>query len=150
ISFNLLDIKDPRFLSTLAAIPALHLLVGWLDGGARLDAFGFAAIVGQCALIAIALHMRGSALWVVIALLVTWASITGIALLRGRAMLVDLLGLRSALSVFVPAALVASVVAIIVITKMAAHPVYKANKEILSHTFWHGVFYALQTHPDWD
>jgi hypothetical protein len=150
VSFDQLDIKDPRFLSTLAAVPALHLLVGWVDRGSKLDAFGLATIVGQCALIAIAIHMRGSTLWVVIALLATWAFIAAVAWLRRRVMLVDLFGLRSTLSVFVPAALITSVLAIIVVTKTAAHPLYKAHGEILSHTFWHGVFYALQTHPDWD
>jgi SAM-dependent methyltransferase len=47
-----------------------------------------------------------------------------------------------------PGVLLASVAAVILITKAIAHPLYDAHGEILRHTFWHGMFYALQAHPE--
>jgi len=150
IDFNQLDVKDPRFLSTLAAIPALHILVYWLGWNRVLNRMDHATLVAQCLLVALVLHVRGSALWVVAALSLSWLLLAAFAWLRGRLHFRDALAMKSPLSLFALGALLISVVAVFLITKAVAPPLYSAHGEILRHTFWHGMFYGLQAHPEWE
>ncbi|MFL5086090.1 MAG: hypothetical protein ACJ8FP_14845, partial [Xanthobacteraceae bacterium] len=60
------EVKDPRFFGTIAAIPVLHLLVAWARPDAKLTSVDYALIGGQALIFTFALHMRWPLLWLLL------------------------------------------------------------------------------------
>src|ERR1700722_14164809 len=63
-----IDLKDPRFLGTIAAIPLLHVIVMWTRSGYRLGPIDYVAVALQAAIFAFALQIRSPVVWAVLAL----------------------------------------------------------------------------------
>jgi len=100
-----LDLKDPRFLGTLAAVPVLHMIVMWTRPRYRLGPLDYVVVALQAAIFAFALQIRSPVIWAVLALSAFWLTAGVLALRRGRSLrsLGDWRQSRSALSHFVPA-----------------------------------------------
>jgi hypothetical protein len=129
------DIKDPRFFGTLAAIPALHVLLASLLPARRFTLIDYAGLVVQAALLAFAIHVRWPVLWIVPALVVSVA--TSIIV-------------RRAWRELVPAAVFATTLAIgINVPSLAAHPIYGNEGDLLHHPLWHNMLTSLESHPAW-
>jgi hypothetical protein len=150
IGIDLVDIKDPRFLSTLAGIPVLHLILYWMNENRALTTLDYLTIVGQSVVFSFVIQIRASTQWALIAIIVAWVMLVCVALRRRRLRLVDLLSYQARLSVFVPAMAIAIVAAGFIIVSAIAHPLYRTQGDILHHTMWHGILYSLQLHPEWE
>ncbi len=132
-------IGDPRFLSTLAVVPGLHLAYLMLDRVEPSDR-GLALAGAQSIILVFILHVRVSAVWILLGLVLIGAVVSIQELRKRRFAPIWLwsLGILAAVlymqSFYVSATL---------------HPVYRAKGEITRHVLWHAVFYSLQFHPDW-
>ena len=63
-----IDLKDPRFLGTIAAIPLLHVTVMWARPRYRLGPLDYAVVAMQAAIFAFALQIRSPVIWAALAL----------------------------------------------------------------------------------
>src|SRR4029077_8856389 len=81
-----IDLKDPRFLGTIAAIPVLHLIVIWTRPSYRLDPLDYMVVAMQAAIFAFALQIRSPVVWAVLALSVFWMIGGALALRHGRSL----------------------------------------------------------------
>ena len=143
------DVKDVRFLSTLAAIPTLHLLVTWTRHSYRLSLFDYAFLALQSGIFAFALQIRASTIWAVIALTLYWIVIAIVNLRRGG-VLTSLLRWRQSRSVVTLAAVFAILISARLLATLSLSPVYAALGDVTYHTFWQGVLSSLQLTPEWD
>ena len=93
------DLKDPRFLGTLAAFPLLHIIVTSIRPPYRLAVRDYLVLGVQAVILAFALHIRFSVAWSLLALPLVWLclaqSVRGFATGRGLIM-----GVRLALGSF--------------------------------------------------
>src|SRR5262249_15212463 len=62
------DIKDPRFFGTIAAFPALHLLLTWMRREQGPLALGPICLIGQAAVFAFVIQIRWPVIWLLFAL----------------------------------------------------------------------------------
>ncbi len=125
---------NPRFLSVLAVIPALHLgLVMFL--GLAASWRNAASTTLQAGMVVFAYWIRASAVWVPVALLILAMVIS----IRSRS-------LRSLWSFGLLAAL--WLIHGIYVTQ-ALSPVYRQTGDISHHPIWHSIFYSLQFNPQW-
>ena len=67
-----IDLKDPRFLGTLAAIPLLHVIVMWTRPDYRLGPLDYIVVAMQAAIFAFALQIRSPVIWAVLAVSAFW------------------------------------------------------------------------------
>ena len=81
-----IDVKDPRFLGTIAAIPVLHLIVMWTRPRYRLGPLDYIVVAMQAAIFAFALQIRSPVIWAVLALSAFWLMVGALALRRGRSL----------------------------------------------------------------
>jgi hypothetical protein len=128
------DIKDPRFFGTLAIIPALHFLTILIPREVT-RSVSYAALAGQSVLFALALHIRWPSIWLVLGLATYWLAIT-VHRRQWRPLIAGL--------IFFP-----TIVAGMIATTMAAHPLYKLDGDLLHHPFWHHLMTAQQANPRW-
>ena len=70
-----IDLKDPRFLGTIAAIPLLHVIVMWTRPSYRLGPLDYVVVAMQAAIFAFALQIRSPVIWAVLALSAFWLMI---------------------------------------------------------------------------
>ncbi len=101
-----IDLKDPRFLGTIAAIPLLHVIVMWTRPSYRLGPLDYVVVAMQAAIFAFALQIRSPVVWAVLALLAFWLMIGALALRRGRS-LRSLCDWRQSRSALIPIAVLA-------------------------------------------
>jgi hypothetical protein len=163
----------PHFLSTLAAVPLLHILAV-SSRGLRPSLLQAACLVGQALILYFVIRIRFSAVWVLAPLLL----VTTIAFLRlfrdnreqnGH---FDFAALRTLSSWNLRAAStpLASLLArmpywarrgwpamVVLGTLLAAHikfetevhPIYRQGTYLRHHALWHELYYGLQQHPQW-
>ena len=81
-----IDVKEPRFLGTIAAIPLLHVIVVWTRPRYRLGPLDYVVVALQAAIFAFALQTRSPVVWAVLALSAFWLTIAALALRRGRSL----------------------------------------------------------------
>jgi hypothetical protein len=137
------SVNNPKFLSVLGIVPAIHvaLLVIYREPATL---FGVAIVCIQGLLAALAIWIRSSALWIIIALFLLLVVSTSVELWRQ-----GLRGWRSNL-----AAHWAIVVFFIVIAGHAAfvrhnlNPAYAQQHDLSNHNFWNLLLDQLQMHPD--
>ncbi len=141
------DVKDVRFLSTLAAIPTLHLLVTWTRYNYRLNLLDYAILALQSGIFAFALQIRVSTIWAVLALTLYWMAI--VSLRRGDVS-GSLLKWRQPRSAVTLAAVFAVLISARVLATLSLSPVYAARGDVTHHTFWQGVLSSLQLTPEWE
>jgi hypothetical protein len=144
-----IDVKDPRFLGTLAAIPLLHVIVTWTRPNYRLGPLDYVVVVLQAAIFAFALQIRSPVVWAVLALSTFWLIAGALALRRGRS-LRSLCDWRESLSALVPIVVLAVLLSAQLLAAVTLHPVYRAQGDVPRHMFWQGLLSSLQLEPDWD
>ena len=143
-----IDVKDPRFLGTLAAIPLLHVIVMWTRPGYRLGPLDYIVVAMQAAIFAFALQIRSPVVWAVLALSAFWLMIGVSALRRGRS-LRSLCDWRQSRSALIPITVLAVLVSAQLLAAATLHPVYRAQGDVPRHMFWQGLLSSLQLEPEW-
>src|SRR4029077_462782 len=144
-----IDLKDPRFLGTIAAIPVLHLIVIWTRPSYRLDPLDYMVVAMQAAIFAFALPIRSPVIWAVLALLAFWM-IGGVLALRHGRSLRSLSDWRQSHSALVPITVLAVLLSAQLLTAATLHPLYRAQGDVPRHMFWQGLLSSLQLNPQWD
>jgi hypothetical protein len=143
-----IDVKDPRFLGTIAAIPLLHVIVMWTRPRYRLGPLDYVVVAMQAAIFAFALQIRSPVVWAVLALSAFWLTIGALALRRGRSLrsLCDWWQSRSAP---MPITILAVLFSAQLLAAATLHPLYRAQGDIPRHMFWQGVLSSLEVNPEW-
>jgi len=144
-----IDVKDPRFLGTLAAIPLLHVIVMWTRPRYRLGPLDYIVVAMQAAIFAFALQIRSPVVWAVLALSAFWLVIGVLAWRRGRS-LRSLCDWRQSRSVLIPITVLAVLFSAQLLAAATLHPVYRAQGDVPRHMFWPGLLSSLQLEPEWD
>ena len=144
-----IDLKDPRFLGTLAAIPLLHVIVIWTRPNYRLGPLDYIVAAMQAAIFAFALQIRSPVIWAVLALSAFWLSAAALELRRGR-MLRSLWDWRQSRSALIPIAVLAVLLSAQLLAAVTLHPVYRVQGDVPRHMFWQGLLSSLQLEPEWD
>jgi hypothetical protein len=143
-----IDLKDPRFLGTLAAIPLLHVIVIWTRPSYRLDPFDYVVVGLQAVIFAFALQIRSPVVWAVLALSTFWLMTGALALRRGRS-LRSLCDWRQSRSALIPITVLAVLFSAQLLAAVTLHPLYRAQGDVPRHTFWQGMLSSLQLNPEW-
>jgi hypothetical protein len=144
-----IDLKDPRFLGTLAAIPVLHLIVMWTRPRYRLGPLDYIVVAMQAAIFAFALQIRSPVVWAVLALSAFWLIAGVLALRRGRS-LRSLCDWRQSRSAPMPIAVLAVLLSAQLLAAVTLHPLYRVQGDVPRHMFWQGLLSSLQLEPEWD
>jgi len=143
-----IDLKDPRFLGTIAAVPLLHVIVMWTRPRYRLGPLDYVVVALQAAIFAFALQIRSPVIWAVLALSAFWLMIGALALRRGRS-LRWLWDWRQSRSALVPIAVLAVLLSAQLLAAATLHPLYRAQGDVPRHMFWQGLLSSLQLNPEW-
>jgi hypothetical protein len=143
-----IDLKDPRFLGTIAAIPLLHVIVIWTRPRYRLGPLDYVVVVMQAAIFAFALQIRSPVVWAVLALSAFWLMIGALALRRGRS-LRSLCDWRLSRSAPMPIAVLAVLFSAQLLAAVTLHPLYRAQGDVPRHMFWQGMLSSLEVNPEW-
>jgi len=143
-----IDLKDPRFLGTLAAIPVLHIIVMWTRPSYRLGPLDYIVVAMQAAIFAFALQIRSPVIWAILALLAFWMIGGALALRRGCA-LRSLRDWRRSRSALMPVTVLAVLLAAQLLAAASLHPVYRALGDVPEHMFWQGLLSSLQLNSEW-
>src|SRR5579862_1455336 len=144
-----IDLKDPRFLGTLAAIPLLHVIVMWTRPRYRLGPLDYVVVILQAAIFAFALQIRSPVVWAVLALSAFWLTIAALALRRGRS-LRSLGDWRQSRSAFVLVAFLVVLFSGQILATVTLHPLYGVQGDVPRHMFWQGMLTSLQINPKWE
>ena len=139
------SVNNPRFLSVLAIIPTLHvvMLVIWRQ---PMTLGGIILVAIQSLLAALAIWIRSSAAWVIIALLALLAGGLIIDLLRRRRKGWG----RSVVSYWPIVIFLAVVAGHAIFVRQRLNPVYAEQGEVSYHGFWQSVLAGMGAHPDLD
>jgi hypothetical protein len=143
-----IDLKDPRFLGTIAAIPLLHMVVMWTRPSYRLGPLDYVVVAMQAAIFAFALQIRSPVVWAVLALSAFWLTIGALALRRGRS-LRSLCDWRQSRSAPMPITVLAVLLSAQLWAAVTLHPLYRAQGDVPRHMFWQGLLSSLQVNPEW-
>ena len=143
-----IDVKDPRFLGTIAAIPLLHMIVIWTRRSYRLGPLDYIVVTMQAVIFAFALQIRSPVVWAALALLAFWMIAGALALSQGRSLL-SLWDWRLSRSAAMPAIVLAVLLAAQLLVAATLHPVYRAQGDVPRHMFWQGLLSSLQLNPEW-
>lgn len=144
-----IDIKDPRFLGTMAAIPLLHIILTWLQPDHQMTIADYVVLALQTAILAFAVHLRFAVVWTIFIPLLLWALSTTATIWRGRGSTLRLGDWRSPRSVLVLMTTCAVVGAANLAASYSYHPFYASERDVPRHTFWDGVLQSLEYNPDW-
>jgi hypothetical protein len=147
-SFPGIDLKDPRFLGTLAAIPLLHMIVMWTRPRYRLGPLDCVVVALQAAIFAFALQIRSPIVWAVLALSAFWLMAGVLASRRGRS-LRSLCDLRQSRSALMPILVLAVLFSAQLLAAASLHPLYRVQGDVPRHMFWQGLLTSLQLNPEW-
>jgi hypothetical protein len=143
-----IDVKDPRFLGTIAAIPLLHVIVMWTRPRYRLGPLDYGVVALQAAIFAFALQIRSPVVWAVLALSVFWLMLGALALRRDRSVR-SLWDWRQSRSALIPIAVLAVLVSAQLLAAATLHPLYRVQGDVPRHMFWQGLLSSLQLNPEW-
>jgi hypothetical protein len=148
VNFAGIDVKDPRFLSTIAAVPLLHVIAVWTRPSCRLGPLDYFVVALQAAIFAFALQIRSPVVWAVLALSALYLIGGALALRDGRS-LPSLLDWRRSRSAPMPITVFAVLLSGHLLAVVTLHPIYQATGDVPRHTFWQGVLSSLQINPEW-
>jgi hypothetical protein len=143
-----IDLKDPRFLGTIAAVPLLHVIVMWTRPRYRLGPLDYVVVALQAAIFAFALQIRSPVVWAVLALSAFWLTAGALALRRGRS-LRSLWDWRQSRSAPMPVTVLAVLLSAQLLAAVTLHPLYHAQGDVPRHMFWQGLLSSLQLNPEW-
>ena len=144
-----IDLKDPRFLGTIAAIPVLHLIVTWTRPRYRLGPLDYMVVAMQAAIFAFALQIRSPVIWAVLALSAFWM-IGGVLALRHGRSLRSLWDWRQSRSALMPVTVLAVLSSAQLLAAATLHPLYRVQGDVPRHMFWQGLLSSLQIEPEWN
>jgi hypothetical protein len=144
-----IDVKDPRFLGTIAAVPLLHVIVMWTRPSYRLGPLDYIVVALQAAIFAFALQIRSPVVWAVLALSAFWSIAGALALRRGRP-LRSFWDWRQSRSALIPIAVLAVLLSAQLLAAVILHPLYRAQGDVPRHMFWQGLLSSLQLEPEWN
>ena len=144
-----IDVKDPRFLGTIAAVPLLHVIVMWTRPPYRLGPLDYIVVALQAAIFAFALQIRSPVIWTVLALSAFWLIAGALALRRGRS-LRSFWDWRQSRSALIPIAVLAVLLSAQLLAAVILHPLYRAQGDVPRHMFWQGLLSSLQIEPEWN
>jgi hypothetical protein len=144
-----IDLKDTRFLGTIAAFPMLHLIVAWLRPDYRLGIRDYVVLCLQSVILAFALHIRTPVAWTLLALPVLWGVLTWATSRRAGDRMPRRRGSLSLQSLFLLAVACAIPVAAEIVIDRSHHPFYTAQGDLARHTFWDGALQSLEYNPEW-
>ncbi len=143
-----IDLKDPRFLGTIAAFPLLHVIVMWTRPRYRLGPPDYVVVALQAAIFAFALQIRSPVVWAVLALSAFWLIAGALALRRGRS-LRSLCDWRQSRSALMPITVLAVLFSAQLLAAVTLHPLYRVLGDVPRHMFWQGLLTSLQLNPEW-
>ncbi|MFO0798758.1 MAG: hypothetical protein U0804_14895 [Gemmataceae bacterium] len=153
VRFQLGTVINGRFLGTLGLIPFFHL-AGCLLTWPRASWWQVALATGQAALLGLALHFRGSVVWMFLTLFAMAAAPAGMWVWRNRRTMVShpfsiaaggrLLALRWPVVV-----VLLGLVGQKAFVKSHAHWLYHTDDGLPNHLVWHNALMGLQLHDDW-
>jgi hypothetical protein len=142
------NMLNPRFMPVLALIPGTHLLLMWADE-APLRWWKVPIVIFQSAIILFAIHIRASAIWWVLPLVL--AAVAGFLLFvrTGRRNGASWIGAACRGLVSQWQVLIAIAVVLIGVRAVAwsLHPVYSKEGWLQHHALWHSIYYSFQFHP---
>jgi hypothetical protein len=144
-----IDLKDPRFLGTMAAIPLLHIVVMWTRPAYRLGPLDYIVVAMQAAIFAFALQIRSPVVWAALALSAYWLAIGILALQRRGRSLRSLFDWRQSRSAPMPITILAVLLSAQLLAAVTLHPLYRAQGDVPRHMFWQGLLSSLQVNPEW-
>jgi hypothetical protein len=144
-----IDVKDPRFLGTIATLPVLHVIVMWTRPSYRLGPLDYVVVALQAAIFAFALQIRSPVVWAVLALSAFWLTAGALALRCGRS-LRSLWDWRQSRSALMPIVVLAVLFSAQLLAAATLHPLYRAQGDVPRHMFWQGLLSSLQVEPEWD
>src|SRR6202030_3408183 len=144
-----IDLKDPRFLGTIAAIPLLHMVVMWTRPSYRLGPLDYIVVAMQAAIFAFALQIRSPVVWAVLALSTFWLMAAALALWHGRS-LRSLCDWRQSRSALVLTTVLAVLLSAQLLAAVTLHPLYRAQGDVPRHMLWQGLLSSLQLEPEWN
>src|SRR5262249_30800075 len=147
VSFGGSDIKTPRFFGTIAAFPAVHLILTWIRSEYQLRPFDLIVLAGQAVILAFVIQIRWPVLWLLFAIYGYWMIRV---LLPRKFNIGGLCQWRLAQSLPVAAIYAAVVSGGIVMVASTAHPVYSLDGDLVHHPMWPNLIEALEANPDWD
>ncbi len=136
------DFKDPRFFGTIAAFPILHMVSLWISRKNAIGVADYVIVTAQAAILAFVIQVRWPTIWALGALCGYW-------LIRVMSMR-DILLCRSTRSAFVLISFLFMVAIGVLATSLGAHPIYRADGDLLHHPLWHNMMTALEANPEWD
>jgi len=139
-------LTNPRFLSSLALLPAAHLLLMLSDKRTAPTAAAIIAAATQAATVFLAIAIRSTATWALagIAFATLLSAIPFVCVSRKGARFFPGAWLRRGWSG------VLTVVVIAGLSQAMSHSmndVYKSGGYLSGHAFWHSVYYSLMFHP---
>jgi hypothetical protein len=134
------SITDPRYLSVLGIVPALHVACVLLY---RLPPSpgNLAGIITQSIIFLFVTSIRDSIIWAALGIFVVGV-LVAIREFRAKRSFVG--------SMWSPAVLLIIGVLQTLLLSSSLHPVYREGGELGHHGLWHALFYQLQYHPDWN
>ncbi len=136
---------NPRFLTTLAILPFLHILFLLVHRYALTTGAIF-LILPQAILMAFVMNLRTTAYWTIIVIAILSALLAVIWFMRRE----NRPPLAIALARFWPAYISgAALAAMLAFIFIAEDPWLAIAGNMRTHTFWGSSYYALQMHPDW-
>jgi hypothetical protein len=142
------NMLNPRFMPVLALIPGTHLLLMWADE-APLRSWKVPVAIFQSVIILLAIHIRASAAWWILPLLL--AAVAGFLLFvrTGRRNGASWIGATCRGFVAQWQVLIAIAVVLIGVKAVAwsLHPVYSKEGWLQHHAVWHSIYYSFQFHP---
>ena len=142
-----IDLKDPRFLGTLAALPLLHIIVTWIRPPFRLALRDYLLLAAQAMILAFVWHIRFPVAWTLLALPTSWLFLVK---LRRCARDGESLGQRrSSRSGAILAAMCLIPCIVQAGVSWSYHPFYKVEGDLGRHTFWDGALMSLADNPAW-
>jgi hypothetical protein len=144
-----IDVKDPRFLGTIAAVPLLHVLVTWMRSDYHLTTRDYFVLATQLVILAFAIHLRLSVVWTMLTLPLIWGALIIATIWRGRGARLRLSQWRYPRSILVIATVLAVPCVAQIGINYSYHPFYAAEGDLGHHTFWDGVLQSLEYNPEW-
>jgi hypothetical protein len=142
------NMMNPRFMPVIGLIPAVHILLMMVDG-VRPQWHKVAIVLVQAGIVFFAVHVRATAVWLVV-LLVLAMIVLALPLLREgwrRKEALRVLAGRFAAARWPALMAVLVVYGGLKVVSLLLHPIYHQGGWLQHHAMWHSIYYSLQYHP---
>ncbi len=141
-AFGIATITNPRFLTTLALIPMMHVAFLMIQR-APLNTGNITMLLPQAALIIFTADVRSTAYWTIIALVIFALLFAAILFRQGSSFKQAVSAIWPTISVLVIAAIGFQIISWSTDSRLSE------GGFVRHHAFWTSTYYSLQHHPDW-